>query len=334
MAHEGVRRFRRRPSAWRVDLQIALAGVLPASVARTLDASYGIPLFILSATTTVLTVRTASDCLRGVRPEVRPAYYLLGTAFSWLAVVTLTRALIVLLSDPDALDVSRRLAEVVFFFGGSMGLVSVVIGIILAVGQRQEVEMLDVQDVLRQQATTDSLTGLANRRRFFELAEAQIAGRRKEALSVVMFDIDRFKTINDNFGHDLGDLVLRRVARCLAQTFSPNHALGRIGGEEFVALVSAPPPDVEPLVLSAMSAVAREARRDILRRPVTLSAGVAALGTEGLDAALRLVDQRLYAAKRSGRNRVVSRGDSRPPSPRGPVRTIDRQPDDATPRGG
>ncbi|REJ74056.1 MAG: GGDEF domain-containing protein [Acidobacteria bacterium] len=301
-AHEGVRRFRRRPSSWRRDVVAAAAGLGLAALARLLDAGYPVLLLICSITAAAILGGATSGCLRGVRPGLRPSYYLLGASYAGLALVLLARALIVALSG------DRQSAEVVLFFGGTIATMSAVIGAILAVGQRQEVEMLDALRVLQAQATTDFLTGLPNRRRFFELAQVALEespGGSSGELCVILFDIDRFKRINDVFGHDLGDLVLRRVAGSLAEVLPEAAPRGRIGGEEFAALLALDRAAAAELARNVLSAVSQHAHRDVLRRPVTLSAGVATVGPGGLDEALRRADRGLYAAKRSGRNRVV-----------------------------
>jgi diguanylate cyclase (GGDEF)-like protein len=168
--------------------------------------------------------------------------------------------------------------------------------------------MLDALRVLHAQATTDFLTGLPNRRHFFELARSALAESPSPAAKphcVIMFDIDHFKRINDVFGHDLGDLVLRRVAQALDEVLPESAPRGRLGGEEFAALVPGDSSDVAELARVVLAAVSRDAHHGILRRPVSLSAGVAAVGSRGLDEALRRADRGLYAAKHSGRDRVV-----------------------------
>ena len=159
-------------------------------------------------------------------------------------------------------------------------------------------------------ATTDPLTGLANRRVFDEALarEAGLVSRGGRSLSLVMFDVDRFKGFNDAFGHPAGDEVLRQVASALRACCRATDVAARIGGEEFAILL--PDTDAE-----GARAMAERARQTVEGgpwplRPVTMSAGVATLrpgcpagsGTALFTAA----DQALYRAKKEGRNRVES----------------------------
>jgi len=167
-----------------------------------------------------------------------------------------------------------------------------------------------VQALLAEAALTDALTGLVNRRAMMEMLE-QAAGRHRPGaagLSVIVADIDHFKKVNDRFGHDTGDRVLRAVAgrlRELAGDGFQRH-VARWGGEEFLVLLQATP----------LADAVREAER--IRRAVatldvdgrglrvTLSVGVANLESgESLDDCLRRGDQALYKAKDAGRNAVV-----------------------------
>ena len=159
-------------------------------------------------------------------------------------------------------------------------------------------------------ASRDSLTGLYNRRHFFEQAGPLIdrARSKKRSSAVAIIDIDDFKRLNDNHGHDFGDQALKSVARCLAQSAEGGgHLLARIGGEEFAILFPG---------LDAKAAMRQSdhIRLDVSHEAlelgehkdgVTVSIGVAEIGENGsLDEALTAADRALYAAKRNGRNQV------------------------------
>ncbi len=160
---------------------------------------------------------------------------------------------------------------------------------------------------LDRQARTDALTGLLNRRGF----EAQIgfalalAARNLQPMSVVTFDIDHFKRINDSQGHAVGDAVLQRLARLLPQHLRASDIVARVGGEEFVALL--PNTDTAGAMKVAqtlLDAVAAAPDPDVGQ--ITLSAGVASLRNlqDTRAALLQRSDEALYAAKQAGRNRV------------------------------
>lgn len=160
-------------------------------------------------------------------------------------------------------------------------------------------------------ATTDELTGLHNRRHFFELAKREFhrARRQGQPVSAIMLDIDRFKDVNDTHGHTVGDDVLRTVARRLKQNVREIDILGRYGGEEFVVLLPDTGRDTARQVAHRLRATVDDqpiatARAGEIR--VTLSAGVAE-ATEEISDPMALVDQAdaaLYAAKAAGRNCV------------------------------
>lgn len=155
-------------------------------------------------------------------------------------------------------------------------------------------------------ATTDFLTGLLTRRAFVGVAEQMLAGASAQhRLSVLVADLDKFKAINDDYGHEIGDTVVKKVSQELRSAGIP---AGRLGGEEFALLIDAP--------LNAAIPVAEGLRQAVgsLRIPVgTATIGVTcSLGAaewepgDTLDTLLRRADVALYEAKRSGRDRVVA----------------------------
>ncbi|ACL59042.1 GGDEF domain-containing protein [Methylobacterium nodulans] len=164
----------------------------------------------------------------------------------------------------------------------------------------------------RLSALTDPLTGVVNRRGLEERASVLLASGRA---TLLLFDLDHFKRINDTFGHGIGDAVL--VGFCtLARTLLPPQAVfGRLGGEEFACVL---PGDsaAEPIAETIRHALAGMRAECIPNLRVTVSVG-AARGEAGLDALLERADRALYRAKRLGRDRVVWDG----PAPR-PVREI------------
>ena len=158
---------------------------------------------------------------------------------------------------------------------------------------------------------TDALTGLPNRRHLQESLTAAAASvtRHGGNLAILMIDVDHFKSINDRFGHDVGDVVLREVAVRLAGACRAEDVVGRWGGEEF--LVVAPATDEgggRALAERVRAAVAGEpidltSLEDPI--PVTVSIGTAG-GSNDVEDLLRRADGALYAAKSEGRNRVSS----------------------------
>ncbi|ADX47463.1 diguanylate cyclase [Paracidovorax avenae ATCC 19860] len=164
---------------------------------------------------------------------------------------------------------------------------------------------------LEDQAATDPLTGLSNRRRLASLAQERIAQARQagQPTAVVIADIDHFKRINDTHGHEAGDRVLVHVAELLARSSRARDLLARWGGEEFlVVMPTCALADAQALAERMRAAVAdRPARHGALAIPASLSLGVAQLRSgESLEAAIARADGALYASKHAGRNRVTT----------------------------
>lgn len=160
--------------------------------------------------------------------------------------------------------------------------------------------------VLRDAASTDELTGLLNRRGFFGAAHELVhrQARRQEPVSVLMFDLDEFKSINDRFGHPFGDEILRTFAATLSSSLRAGDIVGRFGGEEFVAMLPGNLADAsvaaERVRLAFQNAAGVVAGRKV---DATVSIGVA---SGGIDVAglIASADVALYRAKSNGRNRV------------------------------
>ncbi len=168
-----------------------------------------------------------------------------------------------------------------------------------------------LDEELRRAAETDPLTGVSDRRRFFALAadalaEGAATGR---PLSLLMVDIDHFKSINDRFGHAAGDEVLRTTARRLAEAVRLENTVGRLGGEEFAVLLPGLGGPAAATVAERLRTVAADPPVEIggTRIAVRISVGGVAHagGPAGLDALLERADRALYDAKRTGRDRVV-----------------------------
>lgn len=165
-----------------------------------------------------------------------------------------------------------------------------------------------LQEELSRLASTDTLTGLNNRRKLLELAEAEFARARRyeRELAVVMLDVDHFKHINDNHGHFAGDQVLAALAHHTHRLLRTTDVIGRWGGEEFVILMPETP-------LAGAATFAERLREELAALPVanngeplrfTVSAGVTARGEDDEDVTsmLQRADVALYAAKNAGRD--------------------------------
>jgi diguanylate cyclase (GGDEF)-like protein len=159
-------------------------------------------------------------------------------------------------------------------------------------------------------ATTDALTGLPNRRYFDEYLGLLAKRRRAEdQVGVLMIDIDRFKKLNDTFGHAVGDHVLREVAQAIAGAVREGDVPARFGGEEFAVLLRNPGPGIALEVGERVrKAVSSLNLRNIGVPGVSVSVGVSVASSpdQQLEAVIDEADQALYRAKRGGRDRVVA----------------------------
>ena len=188
-------------------------------------------------------------------------------------------------------------------------------GLIFVAVLRDLTERHGYQYQLEQLANTDPLSGLNNRRAFTNLASRHIARCREihAPVSLTLFDVDHFKSINDRYGHDIGDTVICEFANLLKSATQAGDLLARWGGEEFILLM----PEAN---LVRSGAIAEMVRRNVqvlefgqpngLNLRITISAGVicSTEADETLDNMIRRSDHALYAAKEGGRNRVTLAG--------------------------
>ncbi|MFK8024394.1 MAG: GGDEF domain-containing protein [Ilumatobacter sp.] len=193
----------------------------------------------------------------------------------------------------------------------------------LSVQIAQRAELERSRDSLQQQASelaaeieSDPLTGVASRRRLDAELDELVAtppGHAPDTVAIVVFDLDRFKAVNDTFGHGAGDDVLREVGAILSGAVRPEDLVARLGGEEFVVVMRDAP------AFAALGCADR-VRAELADRdwseiapglPVRASAGVAVGRSEAARSVLERADDALYRAKRAGRNRTVIAGDPR-----------------------
>ena len=178
--------------------------------------------------------------------------------------------------------------------------------------EERERELMEANERLRHMSQTDGLTGLENRRHIESRLEEMFehAKRLAEPFSCVMVDLDKFKSVNDEYGHQAGDAVLRQLAKILKNEIREIDHAGRYGGEEFILLLTG-------TVLDAAVTFAERCRKAIEDHTFTFEGGtikrMASFGVAGwphpkitsCDALVRAADDALYVAKETGRNRVI-----------------------------
>ena len=162
------------------------------------------------------------------------------------------------------------------------------------------------------QAVTDPLTGLHNRRYFESSLKGYLEefGRHQLKFGLMILDLDHFKSVNDNFGHDVGDMVLREIALRLRAVSREHDVIARYGGEEFAIIT--PVADEQTLIAIAdryrinIELLKINVGNTVLRPTVSIGVAVSTPETEDLHDLFRHADQKLYEAKSAGRNRVAA----------------------------
>jgi diguanylate cyclase (GGDEF)-like protein len=166
-------------------------------------------------------------------------------------------------------------------------------------------------ETLKQAALTDSLTGMQNRRYFDDALKEYLTefGRIDKPVGLMILDLDHFKQVNDNHGHDVGDEVLRAVSNCLKDMTRYHDVVARLGGEEFAVVA----PNMDSDLLMKLAERIRKAIASMpvvsgnVRLKITTSVGLAVWnGRETADQFYRRADTMLYQAKKLGRNRVCA----------------------------
>ena len=215
------------------------------------------------------------------------------------------------LFDIEARDIrNASISHGVIWLFGMLGIVA------YHVIRRREIKRIARQQKLEYQASTDALTGLANRRAFTTRAEQELAraNRYGGELSILMVDIDFFKKVNDTYGHQVGDIVLKELADILLRALRDIDFAARFGGEEFVVLL--PGTNAENALKTAerLRVLVGDARIPLQQGGVvkiTVSIGVASYSASANNSIEKLIyeaDKALYMAKGTGRNKVCMNG--------------------------
>lgn len=273
--------------------QAAFTWLRPSLQARVVLISAALLLLCLAAVRAVWRLQAAP------RPR---SHWLVALAFGLGVLVLAVRLVVEGLLSPGLATLLQGspMQSLVFVYGAVVPIAST-IGFLLIGNDRHIAE-------LQRLVALDPLTGAFNRRTLERQADAllQQAQRRGQAYSLLLLDADHFKQVNDAFGHDAGDEVLRAVVAVLRQGLRPADLVGRLGGEEFVVVL----PDAgTPAALQRaeqLRAAVAALRFEVAGRrvPLTVSIGLATAGAESFADLLRRADHAMYAAKHAGRNRV------------------------------
>lgn len=263
-----------------------------------LDASVSVVNFTVSLVLIAIFVLPALRLLRA--PGASPLRLAVGCFYLAFCLINVVRAGYALGTDNISLMTGNLMHSVWFVVLFALLLIGN-IGYILLLKEEADRQLL-------QAATTDPLTGVANRRALFDEGERRLLERHDAGpgVAVLMFDLDHFKQINDGHGHAMGDRVLRAFAHCAREHLRPGDLFGRIGGEEFCAVLVAGAETAREVAERIRAAVERLQFEpgDALRVTVSIGMATAREGSS-LQTLLQAADARLYEAKASGRNRLA-----------------------------
>jgi diguanylate cyclase (GGDEF)-like protein len=292
-----ARQFRLQKSPWRLSFA-ALAGACICVLPFMAVGSIGLAFIMFNVAATALLLAAGREYLlaREESPwatvSLGMLYMLLGASFALCAVMLVMRGISLLHGAPN--NWAENLNVIV-----SITCVSGIGALSLALNQSR------LARSHRRASLTDGLTGLLNRRALFDAFGKTAV---KPFTAIVLFDLDRFKQINDDHGHAVGDEVLRRFAAAMTAPLRPADFAARLGGEEFLLVLTRSTPEratrLAEEIRQAFAAETIALEKNSLR--CTVSAGLAFAPEDGdmLDALLNVADKALYEAKRGGRNRI------------------------------
>lgn len=306
---EGIRLFYGRPAFSKWNSLVFLLYLILHSYFVFYSPNINARIAVISLVLFVLIFRSGLNLINHPRLELQHTSRSAGIIFLITALLPLCRAVYALI-QPQPIDLFQDKFSAWFAL---LGLVSILIWtyyFFIINSARLELDLETARLELVQLAMTDPLTGLYNRRHFLERAELEMqrAKREKLEISFLLMDIDGFKEINDQFGHDSGDTVMQQVASTLPREVRGFDVVARFGGDEFIALlVNVGKEQAQEAAERIRLAMTREVMiSEIHPIRIGISVGIASFEAddEDLKSILKRADDALYQAKRGGRNRV------------------------------
>lgn len=240
-----------------------------------------------------------------IEQPLRTAYWFTGASFAVIAMILLARAIIIFEAQPNIYGLySPTAINPASFFIGSMAQMCMTFGLVLMLNYRLATD-------LQKLALSDALTGALNRRSLEQEAIRLSARctRTGDTLAIMMIDVDHFKSINDRYGHQAGDEVLKCLAEVAQKTIRSDDYFARYGGEEFCILLPSTI-EKEAWILAdrlrqAYAAMAIEFDGEVLRSTISIGVSDSIQSGVELTTLIAAADQAMYRAKQQGRNRVV-----------------------------
>lgn len=309
---QGVRKFREMSDLRFFSLSILLLNIVLFSYFTYLYDDIILRIVITSTLITIVCAKCAYDLVYRMPKGMERAYRIASLVFISNCILLITRAALTYFASdiedlytPDSIQSIHLTLTILFTLAWTFSFINLN-------SERLQQDLKTAQIKLEKLATTDFLTDISNNRHFFEVSKYEIkrARRYNTPLTVVLFDLDYFKKINDSHGHSIGDKVLKEIAETCQNTLRSSDCLGRLGGEEFGILLT----NTE---LSAGITVAENLRKAIETNKlqalngganITASFGVSALNRddEKINTVIERADEALYKAKAKGRNQVIA----------------------------
>ncbi len=275
--------------------------VAPTVYSESYGVGYGIRVIVLSFVTALFCMLSAYS-LYSYRHGITTGSFFLVTGFSGTGVFAIARMLVTIFD----LETKPKPIDVISFFIYTVLTVMLILGVVILISEK-------LQNKLKVQASTDPLTGLINRRAFYELVKRVLSQglRDNSYTTVAMLDLDHFKIVNDEFGHDAGDKVLEHFSAITRQELRSIDLFARFGGEEFVIVL----PNTEAKIAEQ---VLERVRKKLELSPIeidsqsiliTVSIGLySSRDNSHVEHYLKMADDAVYLAKENGRNRVLRLG--------------------------
>jgi diguanylate cyclase (GGDEF)-like protein len=318
LAYEGNRRYRALTPNYFASLGIPAAlGIVLAFF------TYAVPdlnsrIIAVSAAAGLLAFLSVLVFWRPSARERKSVPFLIGgiTYFVYGVIMTGQIGVAYALSDMNDLFTPDRIQSI-FLMTFIVFAVVWTFNYVILNNERLHEELGAAEEVLVRLATTDYLTGLANNRAFFEFASAEIKRSRRHGIpmTLIVFDLDHFKAINDTHGHAAGDHVLRAVATLCTRITRQNDIMARIGGEEFGLLLTHAEPRRGRMVAEQLRKALEGLELDHNGTPIRITASFGVAGLRRSDTLATLLDradENLYQAKADGRNRVAAESGDKP----------------------
>ncbi|NOT05193.1 MAG: GGDEF domain-containing protein [Anaerolineales bacterium] len=309
LIYEGIRLFYGRPafSKWNT---LVFVLYLPLHIYFTYpNPNINARIVIVSVALFILIIRSGLTLVNNPHPELKRTTRNAGIIFLLTSILPLART-INALRETDPIVLFADLMSSWFTLLGLVSIMAWTFYFFLINSARLELDLEAARLELVKLATTDPLTGLYNRRHFFEHAEIEFqrAKRHEQSVSFLMMDVDGFKAINDRYGHDTGDAVLTHLASILPGEVRVFDLVARFGGDEFIVMLV-------NVYEEQSYEIAERIREIVAQTPfmfnsqkfnVYMSLGIAsfAAGDEDLKTILKRADNALYCAKRNGKNLV------------------------------